>query len=223
MLSSNCDKIKVYRQIGKQMDRRNFVLTAGIALASASAYSFGNSIKPFIENPTDKIALIYGTRYGATEDIAKCIAKGIGNDVDQLNIEIIDFNETVKEYDKFIIGSGIWVDGAHKRLMELLTTHTVEIQSKIIASFIVCGTTGEDTAGKERIKGYFERFHNPLEVKPELKRHFGGRMIIEKLSEKDRKLLNNFYKNVLKREFKSWDRTKPEEAENFGISMLKYI
>ncbi len=45
-------------------------------------------------------------------------------------------------------------------------------------------------------------------------------MIIEKLSEKDRKLLDNFYRNVLKKEFASWDRTKPEDAENFGIELF---
>ncbi len=97
------------------------------------------------------------------------------------------------------------------------------MESKIIASFIVCGTTGEDEAGEVRIEGYFERFHKPLDVKPEMKRHFGGRMIIEKLSEKDRKLLDNFYRNVLKKEFVSWDRTKPEEAEKFGTELLKGI
>lgn len=204
------------------MDRRSFLLTAGIALASASAYSFGNSIKPFIENPTDRVALIYGSRYGATEDTAQWIIKGIGSHVDLLNIEDIDLSETVKKYDKFIIGSGIWIDGAHKRLMELLSTHTLEIEHKIIASFIVCGTTGEDDAGLLRIEGYFKRFHKPLNVKPEVKEYFGGRMTIEKLNEKDRKLLDNFYRNVLKREFKSWDRTDPEAAEKFGISMLKY-
>jgi len=129
----------------------------------------------------------------------------------------------LNKYDKFIIGSGIWIDGAHKRLMELLSTYTEQIQPKIIASFIVCGTTGEDHAGKARIEGYFERFHKPLDVKPALKRHFGGRMIIEKLTEKDRKdrkLLDNFYKNVLKKEFVSWDRTKPEDAEKFGTEVV---
>jgi len=205
------------------MDRRSFLLNIGVLFASASAYSFGNSIKPFIENPTDKVALIYGTRYGATQNNAEWIAKGIGPQVDLLNVESIDFTKTLKKYDKFIIGSGIWVDGAHKRLMELLSTHTEEIEPKIIASFIVCGTTGEDDAGKARIEGYFERFHKPLNLKPTIKKHLGGRMTIEKLSEKDRKLLDNFYNNVLKREFKSWDRTDPEEAGKFGISMLKYI
>ncbi len=202
------------------MDRRDFLLTTGIALMSASAYSFGNSIKPLIEDKSEKIALVYGTRYGATEDTAKWIVKGIGSNVDLLNIETIDFDATLQKYDKFIIGSGIWIDGAHKRLMEFLTTHREQIQPKIIASFIVCGTTGEDEAGKARIEGYFERFHKSLDIKPALKRYFGGRMIIEKLSEKDRKLLDNFYRNVLKKEFASWDRTKPEDAGKFGMELF---
>ncbi len=202
------------------MDRRDFLLTTGIALMSASAYSFGNSIKPLIEGKSEKIALVYGTRYGATEDTAKWIAKGIGVNVDLLNIETIDLDETIHKYDKFIIGSGIWIDGAHKRLMELLSTYKEQIQPKIIASFIVCGTTGEDDAGKSRIEGYFERFHKPLDIKPEKKRHFGGRMIIEELSEKDRKLLDNFYRKVLKKEFVSWDRTNSKDAEKFGIDLL---
>jgi len=202
------------------MNRRDFLLSTGIILVSASAYSFGNSIKPLIEGKSEKIALVYGTRYGATEDTAKWVAKGIGSNVDVLNIETIDLDETIDKYDKFIIGSGIWIDGAHKRLMELLSTYKEQIQPKIIASFIVCGTTGEDDAGKVRIEGYFERFHKPLDVKPTLKRHFGGRMIIDKLTEKDRKLLDNFYRNVLKKEFASWDRTKPEDAEKFGIELF---
>jgi menaquinone-dependent protoporphyrinogen oxidase len=202
------------------MDRRDFLLTIGITLVSSSAYSFGESIKPLINEKSEKTALIYGTRYGATEDTAKWIAKGIGDGVDVLNIETIDFDETIEKYDKFIIGSGVWIDGAHKRLMELLTTHTDVMQTKIIASFIVCGTTGEDDAGKLRIEGYFERFHKPLTVKPKIQKHFGGRMIIKKLSEKDRKLLDNFYNKILRKEFVSWDRTQPEEAEKFGRAFI---
>jgi menaquinone-dependent protoporphyrinogen oxidase len=203
------------------MERRDFLLNLGILLTSASAYSFGDSIKPLIDEKKDKIALIYGTRYGATKDTAQWIAKGINKHVDILDIESIDLSATVQKYDKFIIGSGIWIDGPHKRLVELLSLHTRQMESKIIASFIVCGTTGEDEAGEKRIKGYSERLHQPLSVKPKIHRHFGGRLIIEKLSEKDRKLLDNFYNKILKKEFKSWDRTKPEIAEEFGVELLK--
>jgi len=202
------------------MDRRNFLRSTGMIFLSASAYSFGNDIKLHLENKSEKIALLYGTRYGATEDTAKWVAKGMGSHVDVLDIETIDFDETLKKYNYFVVGSGIWIDGAHKRLMELFSRHKEQIESKIIASFIVCGTTGEDDAGVGRIEGYFERFHKPLDVKPSLKRHFGGRMSIEKLSEKDRKLLDNFYRNVLKKEFVSWDRTKPKDAEKFGSELL---
>ena len=202
------------------MKRRDFLVTVGITLMSASAYSFGESLKPLIGGKADKIALIYGTRYGATEDTAKWIAKGMGVSVDVLNIENINFDEIIQKYDKFIIGSGIWIDGPHKQLMKLLSDHTEVIEPKIIASFIVCGTTGEDDAGKGRIEGYFKRFHKPLTVKPKIQRHFGGRMIIEKLSEKDRKILDNFYRNVLKKEFVSWDRTQPEVTEKFGVELL---
>jgi len=93
------------------MDRRDFLLASGIMLVSASAYSFGESIKPLIEGKSEKVALIYGTRYGATEDTAKWMAKGMGDNVDVLNIETIDFKEVVNTYDTFIIGSGIWIDG----------------------------------------------------------------------------------------------------------------
>jgi len=201
------------------MNRRDFLLSTGVALFSASAYSFGESLKPLIDEKSEKVALIYGTRYGATKDTAMWIAKGIGENVDILDIEGIDFNETIPHYDKFIIGSGIWIDGAHTRLIELLSSHARTMQSRIIASFIVCGTTGEDEAGKARIAGYFESFHKPLQIKPKVNKHFGGRMIIEKLSDKDRKLLDHFYTKVLKKKFENWDRTNPQLAEKFGSDL----
>jgi len=201
------------------MNRRDFLLSAGVILVSASAYSFGESLKPIIDGKPGKTALIYGTRYGATRDTAKWIAEGTGANIDMLDIEEIDLAQTLKAYDHFILGSGIWIDGPHKGLMELLSGNAEEMSSKTIASFIVCGTSGEDEAGKLRIEGYFKRFHKPLTVKPAINKHFGGRMVIEKLSDKDRKLLDNFYTKVLKKEFKSWDRTDPASAESFGKAL----
>jgi menaquinone-dependent protoporphyrinogen oxidase len=198
--------------------RRDFLKYTAIALASASAYSFGEEIRPLIDN--EKAALIYGTRYGATKDTAQWIAKGAGDSVEVIDIENLKPDDLDK-YGSVIIGSGIWIDGTHRKLMKLLTTHKEQIQPKIIASFIVCGTTGEDEAGRKRIGDYFEKFHKPLDVKPPLNEHFGGRMIIEKLTEKDRKLLENFYKNIVKKAFTNWDRTEPEKAEKFGARLTE--
>ena len=202
------------------MKRRIFLHLGGkLTLVCVAAFHFGCSLQAAV-GEYKKTALIYGTRYGATRDTAEWIVAGTGKEIDLLNIETLDFEQTLKVYDAFIIGSGIWIDGPHKRLIELLQTHKTTLQEKIIASFIVCGTTGEDAAGEKRIAGYFERFYQPLDIKPPRQAYFGGRMRIDKLNEKDRKLLKHFYNKVLKKPFVSWDRTEPKQAKDFGLKLI---
>ncbi|OQX57479.1 MAG: hypothetical protein B5M52_07410 [Helicobacteraceae bacterium 4484_230] len=204
----------------KTRSRRDFLhLASKMTSVSIAAFSFGCSIKPSIEKNSTKTALLYGTRYGATKDTAQWIAKGAGDNLDILDIETVDLNTIADRYDMFIIGSGVWIDGVHIRMKELLSAKTNQIEPKIIAAFIVCGTTGKDKAGKKRIEGYFDRFFQPLNNRPPRLAYFGGRMNISKLSEKDRKLLENFYRNILKREFKDWDRTDPKAAKSFGAKI----
>jgi len=199
-------------------ERRDFLKVGGaITLMSIGAFNFGCSIKPLVDGKGEKVALIYATRYGATKDTAKWIKKGIGRDIDLINIEDVSLTETVKQYDAFIFGSGVWIDGVHKDMLQFLEANKAELRNKIIASFIVCGTTGEDVKGEERIEQYFHKFHSVMELKPLLSEKFGGRLTIDKLNKKDRKLLETFYKKVLKREFVSWDRTEPKKAELFGV------
>jgi menaquinone-dependent protoporphyrinogen oxidase len=62
-----------------------------------------------------------------------------------------------------------------------------------------------------------------LQVKPKINKYFGGRMTIEKLSDKDRKLLDNFYTKVLKKKFENWDRTNPELAKKFGSDLYAAV
>ena len=202
------------------MKRREFIkLGSGALLISMSALNFGCSIQPLVKDKNKKVAILYATRYGATKDTSIWIAEGLGREVDLLNVEDINFEETAKKYDLFIIGSGVWIDGVHKDMIKFLETQKETLGEKVIASFILCGTTSKDAKGEERIQRYFSKFHAPLEKKPQLSNYFGGRMNIEQLNEKDRKILTIFYKKILKREFVSWDRTQPEKAKNFGIKL----
>ena len=205
-------------------NRREFLkLSSGAVLLSMGAFNFGCSIQPLVKDKDKKVALIYATRYGATKDTAEWIAEGMDREVDLLDIEKISFDQTAKKYDLFIIGSGVWIDGVHKDILRFLEMQKPLLKDKIIASFILCGTTGEDVKGNERIEQYFTKFHSPLNKKPPLNKKFGGRLIIEQLNEKDRKLLETFYERVLKREFVSWDRTEPQKADMFGKNTQEYI
>ena len=198
-------------------NRRKFLkLGSGTVLLSMVAFNFGCSLQPLVQDKNKKIALIYATRYGSTKDTAEWIAEGMGREVDLLDIEKISFEETAKNYDLFIIGSGVWIDGVHKDMLRFLQMQKPLLKDKVLASFILCGTTGEDVKGDERIESYFSKFHSSLNKKPPLNEKFGGRLIIEKLNTKDRKMLEVFYERVLKREFVSWDRTEPNKAYDFG-------
>jgi len=203
------------------MKRRDFFKF--INASALAAFSFGCSIKPLVEDKNKRVALIYATRYGATKDTAYWIKEGMQRDIDILNIEEISFKEIAQKYDYFILGSGVWIDGVHKDMIAFLQSQKNILQDKIIASFILCGTTAKDLKGEARIEQYFRKFHAPLEKKPLLSEYFGGRMIIEQLNEKDRVLLDNFYKKILKREFVSWDRTEPKKATLFATKLIPYI
>lgn len=205
------------------LNRRKFLNLGGkVTLLAFSAFSFGCSMKAEVKkfkkkNP--KIAIVYGTRYGATHDTAKWIQLGLAKKVKLFNIDAMHSFSIIKDYDLVIIGSGIWEDGVHKKMLRFLQTQKELLKDKIVASFIVCGTTGEDEDGKKRIEKYFEELHSPLDEIPPLNEHFGGRIVMDELSVKDRRIL----KNVQKIKFESWDRTQPDKAKKFGTKTLEII
>jgi menaquinone-dependent protoporphyrinogen IX oxidase len=202
------------------ISRRGLLLKAALSLA---ALNFGCSISKLTGDGTGNTALIYATKYGATKDTANWICNGFNGEVDLLNIEDISFPRTAKGYDSFIIGSGVWIGGVHNRLLDFLTSQTEMLDGKVIASFIVCGTEGDTESGKKRISGYFDQFHAPLKRMPLLSEYFGGRIVVEKLTDEDREALIKFYRTFLKSELKSWDKTDPDKAGRFGKDAARLL
>lgn len=201
------------------ISRRDFLVKAALSMA---ALNFGCSISGLVRD-SSRTALIYATKYGATKDTAGWIRNGVNGEVDLLNIENISFPHTAKGYDSFIIGSGVWIGGVHNRLLEFLTSQAEMLDGKVIASFIVCGTDGGTESGKKRISSYFEPFHAPLKKMPLLSEYFGGRIIVEKLTDEDREALIKFYRTFLKSELTSWDKTDPDKAGRFGKDAARLL
>ena len=197
------------------MTRREF-FSAGAVVLAAGAFAFGQEIDAHAEGKSGRTAILYGTRYGATRDTAGWIAQGMGGGVTLLDIETVNPLELVGAYDRFVIGSGIWIDGPHKKLLKLLRERSASLSPKVAASFVVCGSSARNEAGRKRIAAYLERLNAPLVKTPKLQQAFGGRMVIAELTETDRKLLKNFYENIVKKPFADWDRTDPKGARSFG-------
>lgn len=206
------------------INRREFLFNAcKYSSLSVLALNFGCSISRLIEGHSKNVALIYGTKYGATKDTAYWIRNGIKRKVDILNIEGISYLDTALRYDLFIIGSGVWIGGVHDKLIDFLTLQAEKLDGKVIASFIVCGTDGSTAEGKDRIKGYFDQLHEPLNNRPFLSEYFGGRIIIEKLTKEDREALIQFYRTYLQSELTSWDKTDPKKAALFGKDVTRFL
>jgi len=205
-------------------NRRDFLYHTGkYSLTSLLAFNFGFGISQLVKADSQKIALIYATRYGATKDTVGWIKSGLNRDADILNIEdITHFQDITAKYDYYVVGSGIW-KGIHDKLVAFLTSESKQLQGKVLGSFVVCGSTTNTEKGKHRIEGYLNQIHLPLGYKPALNKNFGGRLVVEKLTQEDKQALTRFYKKYLNKALESWDRTEPNKAKSYGADLEKIL
>jgi len=209
----------------EQYNRRKFLKDAcQTSLQFFVAFNLGCAIKETNGSASNKAtAIIYGTRYGATLDTAKWISKGLEDSVDLINIEKLNFKKALTTYEKFILGSGVWVGGVHARLKDFVSSHSDHLQNRVIASFVVCGSQNNTAAGRKQIKYYLAQINRPLNYEPQFVRQFGGRIEVDRLSEEDRDALSRFYKKYLNKELENWDRTNEMLANNFGDELKEDV
>lgn len=199
------------------LSRREFLSRAWkYSSLAVLAMSFGSEVSARCRDMEKSTALLYATRYGATKDTAKWIRKGMDMPVDLLDIERVSLPEVLGGYDRFIVGSGIWIMGAHPKVLEFFEIGRETLQEKLAGTFIVCGSADGSEQGKERSGHYFNKMHAPLLKEPPLSMALGGRLVVSRLSEEDRMKLTAFYKNFLNQELHDWDLTDPGKAKLFG-------
>jgi menaquinone-dependent protoporphyrinogen oxidase len=200
-------------------NRRDFIK---YSLTALLALNFGCSIKGLL-GKDKKAALIFGTKYGSTGDTAKWVKKGTGANIDLINIEELNFEAALAKYDCFIVGSGVWIDGIHKRLKQFLSSESGHLKQRVLASFVVCGSQDTTEGGRKRIKRYLNQINSSLGYEPVLSSSFGGRVIVEQLTKEDREALTKFYRKYLGKELVSWDRTDEKKAVEYGKKLDRLI
>lgn len=199
------------------LSRREFLARAlRYSSAAALAMSFGFEASARCRDKDRSTALLYATRYGATKDTARWIRKGMEMPADVLDIERVSIPAVLAEYDRFIVGSGIWIKGAHPKVLGFFQAGRDILQERLLGTFIVCGSADGSDTGKELIERYFNLMHAPLPARPPLSRAFGGRLVVGRLSDEDREKLAAFYRNYLNQDLRDWDLTDSGKANAFG-------
>ena len=141
-----------------------------------------------------KTLVAYGTRYGATADVAQEIAK-IFKDQFSLSVELLDlYKKKIKDisgYDNIVVGSGIkmgrWT-GRAKRFLKK------NFEGKKLAVFVCSRRAGESDSYDFALDNYVKKvLSRRLNVQPVAFEAFGGRKPL-----KD----NTFYDN------RDWDKIR---------------
>jgi len=141
-----------------------------------------------------KTLVAYGTRYGATADVAQEIAK-IFKDQFSLSVELLDlYKKKIKDisgYDNIVVGSGIkmgrWT-GRAKRFLKK------NFEGKKLAVFVCSRRAGESDSYDFALDNYVKKvLSRRLNAQPVAFEAFGGRKPL-----KD----NTFYDN------RDWDKIR---------------
>lgn len=135
--------------------------------------------------------ICYDTKYGSTELIAQGIKKGMGSDVEVKNIRDVKR----LDYDIIVVGSPIFNGKPLHTFSEFIQLNYEKLQERNLALFVTCwasATRYNSSAGVfiETIKKYLPN-KNLLysEALP-------GRLMPDKISERDKKVLFKIIKRV---------------------------
>ena len=113
--------------------RKQIILTLSIILLM--------NISLFSQNTKKKILIAYGSFSGSTKEIVDSMETHLTNNSFKVDILSAEKNKIdLSEYDFILIGSAIHGNAPHPKILEFIDINRVELNSKEIAVFVVCGT-----------------------------------------------------------------------------------
>ncbi|MCC7571908.1 MAG: flavodoxin domain-containing protein [Candidatus Methanofastidiosum sp.] len=139
--------------------------------------------------------LVYDTKYGSTEVIARWISEEIKNIVVKKPSEV----SSIDEYPLIIIGSPDYDDKPLKSISEFIEKFNKELKQKKIAIFVVCNDIEENEYQGKQIGGKFNLEILKRELPKEniiLEEVLGGVFNPKILDEQDQERIVNFFKEI---------------------------
>jgi len=146
--------------------------------------------------------IIYGSKYGYTEDCVKSLAEQIKGEVILFNI----YNEkipNIDEFDNIIIGGSIYMGQIQKKLKLYCTQNNRSLVNKRLALFLCCGLPENF---EQTLKNVFPE---ELLKKAVAKECFGGELRTDRMNFAD-KMISGLMKKAAAKEGKSEVRQMSE-------------
>ena len=166
-----------------------------------------------------KCLVVYGSKYGATHEVASAVAEGLGADLAE-----VGSNPEVQAYDLVVIGSPIYAGDYLDSVSCFVKANRSLFQQRKVAAFITAaadveiapGLTGDEDELLHTQQDYADGLARLTGGEVVATRGFGGRLVPEQLAESDHKMLAWFYRFLMREELKGFDLLNLPEAKTWG-------
>jgi menaquinone-dependent protoporphyrinogen oxidase len=134
-----------------------------------------------------KIGILYATIDGQTLKICNKLREELLKNHNQIELFSIDeFNETISDYDKLIIGSSIRYGVHHKKIIEFINANKTQLDTIKTAFFSVNLVARKSEKNTPETNPYVIKFFKKIDWKPTLSEVFAGKLDYKKYTFFDR-------------------------------------
>jgi menaquinone-dependent protoporphyrinogen oxidase len=125
------------------------------------------------------ILIVYGSRYGCTEEVSKEIGKVLekeGLDVNLVNLELTKDLPDIKNFDGVLVGSGIKIGKWTKGTDNFLKKNKMQFKDKTLGLYTCSGLAMEDAEKAKKM--YVEEKMEKLGIDAQIFEVFPGRSLL---------------------------------------------
>ncbi len=170
-----------------------------------------------------RIIVAYDTKYGSTERVAQWIAEGITeSETRETTVDVKNISQIVEvHYDCVVIGSPIYEEEPLNSVTTFLEAHRTSLKHVNVALFVVCGDY-ERLPKDQLINTYVKKLEAHVSGMVVAREVFGGYFDLEKLSDEDRRIIEDF-SNVVGHTITNMDLLDKDKTKAFGREIMNFL
>jgi len=170
-----------------------------------------------------RIIVAYDTKYGSTERVAQWIAEGITeSETRETTVDVKNISQIVEvHYDCVVIGSPIYEEEPLNSVTTFLEAHRTSLKHVNVALFVVCGDYGR-LPKDQLINTYVKKLEAHVSGMVVAREVFGGYFDLEKLSDEDRRIIEDF-SNVVGHTITNMDLLDKDKTKAFGREIMNFL
>jgi len=170
-----------------------------------------------------RILVAYDTKYDSTERVAQWIAEGITeSETRETTVDVKNISQIVDvHHDCVVVGSPIYEEEPLNSVITFLEARRASLKHVNVALFVVCGDYGH-LPKDQLIDTYVKKLEAHVSGMVVAREVFGGYFDLDKLSDEDRRIIEDFSK-VVGHTITNMDLLDKDKTKAFGREIVNLL